>query len=95
MSAWHLLRFTVYSQCSAGRRLLGRRGPESGRLRREDSGGAALRRLPAVARALSQAREQVQHYRAALAKRETGLDLRGYVVVAVGLERMLGEEIPG
>ncbi len=33
--------------------------------------------------------------RAALVKREGKLDLRTYVVVAVGLERMLGEEVPG
>ncbi len=54
---------------------------------------AALRQLPDVANAFTEARDQAKHYRAALVKREGKLNLRTYVVVAVGLERMLGEEI--
>ena len=49
----------------------------------------------AISESGSQAREQAERYRAALVKREGDLDLRTYAVVAVGLERMLGEEIVG
>lgn len=52
-----------------------------------------LRRTPAVARAFAGAREQLERYRMALLKREAALDLRAYAVVAVGLERLLGDEI--
>jgi hypothetical protein len=56
---------------------------------------AALRRLPAVVAALGEARQQAQRYSRALLRRigEETLKLRSYVVVAVGLERMLGEEV--
>ncbi len=55
----------------------------------------ALRQLPDVKKALTEARNQAERYREALVKREGELNLRTYVVVAVGLERMLGEEIVG
>lgn len=57
----------------------------------------ALRRLPPVARALSAAREQAASYRIALLRRfgAATLNLRCYAVVAVGLERLLGEEVEG
>ncbi len=71
------------------RKDLGRKGEE---LRAMDE--TALRRLPAVAKAFDEARAQAERYRAALVKqRGDTLDLRGYVVVAVGLERILGEEV--
>jgi len=54
---------------------------------------AALRQLPGVAKAFTEAREQAERYRAALVKREGELNLRSYAVVAVGLQRILGEEI--
>ena len=55
---------------------------------------ASLRRLPQVKRALAEARQQAGHYRRALRRRyDTEINLRTYVVVALGLERMLGEEI--
>ena len=67
---------------------------ESGReIRGMDA--AQLRRVPAVAQAVAAARDQVERYRAALLKREGALDLRAYVVVAVGLERLLGEKVEG
>ena len=54
----------------------------------------ALRQLTPVARAFTEARAQAERYRAALSRqRGSEIDLRSYVVVAVGLERMLGEEI--
>ena len=58
----------------------------------------ALRQLPQVASALAEGRAQALGYRNALIDRygDSTLDLRTYVVVAVGLERMLAEEIgPG
>ncbi len=54
-----------------------------------------LYQQPSVARAFSEAQQQIEHYRRALVKQEDGLNLRCYVVVAVGLERILGEEIKG
>ncbi len=55
---------------------------------------AALRRLPAVQAALAEAREQVERYRDALVRqRGDSVRPRGYAVVAVGLERLLGEEV--
>jgi len=54
---------------------------------------AALRQLPVVAKAFTEARDQAVRYRAALVKREGELNLRTYAVVAVGLERILGEEV--
>ena len=53
----------------------------------------SLRELPVVAKAFEQARGQTERYRAALLKqRGDEFELRTYVVVAVGLERILGEE---
>jgi len=46
-----------------------------------------------VAKAFTEAREQAERYRAALVKREGELNLRSHAVVAVGLQRILGEEI--
>ncbi|MCP4680321.1 MAG: AAA family ATPase [Deltaproteobacteria bacterium] len=60
-----------------------------------DMDEAALRRLPPVAKAFTEARDQAERYRAALVRREGELNLRCYAVVAVGLERILGEEIEG
>ena len=55
---------------------------------------AALRGLPAVKTALDQARRQVERYRDALQRqRGSAGHPRGYAVVAVGLERLLGEEV--
>ncbi len=54
---------------------------------------AALRQLPGVAQAFAEAREQLERYRKALIQREGKLELRSYAVVAVGLERILGEEV--
>jgi hypothetical protein len=70
------------------RKELGRSGPDLA-----DLDEVALRQLPPVARALTAARNQVKRYRSALLEQEPELDLRSYVVVAVGLERMLGEEV--
>ncbi len=70
------------------RKALGKKGLE---LRSMDE--AALRQLPAVAKAFSQARNQAKDYRAALERRSVPSGIRSYVVVAVGLERMLGEEV--
>ena len=55
---------------------------------------AELRKLPAVKKAFDEAREQAKRYRAALVRREGERNLRTYAVVVVGLERMLGEEVP-
>jgi len=68
---------------------LGKTGEE---LREMDD--AALRRLPPVAAALAAARQQVLAYRGALVRKLGAAEPRCYVVVAVGLERLLGEEAP-
>ena len=69
---------------------LGKSGQELLRMDAE-----ALRQLPRVAGALAEARQQAERYRRALWRRHgESIDLRTYVVVAVGLERILGEEIP-
>ncbi len=60
-----------------------------------DMDEAALRRLEPVAKAFTEARDQAERYRAALVRREGELNLRCYVGVAVGLERIRGEEIEG
>lgn len=53
-----------------------------------------LARLPPVARALTAAKEQAQRYRAALLRRIGPLpELRVFTLIAVGLERVLTEEI--
>jgi hypothetical protein len=71
------------------RKLLGKKGRE---LRAMDD--SALRRLPAVEAALAEARDQVESYRAALVRqRGEAVRPRCYVVVAVGLERLLGQEV--
>lgn len=67
---------------------LGKKGQE---LREMDE--AALSRLPKVRAALDAAETQVRRYRTALLKREGKLNLRSFVVVAVGLECILGKEI--
>ncbi len=55
---------------------------------------AALRELPPVKRAFAEAREQVERYRNALERRYgDAVRRRSYAVVAVGLERLLGEEV--
>ena len=52
-----------------------------------------LRSLAPVAAALEAAREQAARYGAALKKQVGETQPRCYVVVTVGLERMLGEEV--
>ncbi|MCP4658930.1 MAG: AAA family ATPase, partial [bacterium] len=71
------------------RRELGVKGRE---LREMDED--ALRELAPVTKAFTEARDQVDRYRAALVRSQgaEALNLRAYVVVAVGLERLLGEE---
>ncbi len=71
------------------RKVLGKKGRE---LRGMDE--TALRRLPAVKTALVEARGQVAGYAAALVRqRGDAVRPRCYAVVAVGLERILGEEV--
>ncbi len=67
---------------------LGKTGEE---LRAMDEEG--LRELKAVSSELGEAREQVRRYRDALVKKFPEAEPRCYAVVAVGLERMLGEEV--
>ncbi len=56
-------------------------------------GEKELRELPPVATAFQEGRDQAVRYRDALGRRYgEALQLRSYVVVAVGLERLLGEE---
>jgi hypothetical protein len=71
------------------RKDLGRSGRE---LREMDA--EALRRLPPVAQALADAREQARRYSEAM-QRQRGeeLKLRSYAVVAVDLERLVCEEV--
>ena len=59
-----------------------------------DMDEAELRKLASVETAFTEAKKQAKRYRAALVKREGERNLRTYAVVAVGLERMLGEEVP-
>jgi len=71
------------------RKALGKKGQE---LRAMDE--TALRELPALKTALAEAREQVERYRAALVRqRGDAVRPRCYVAVAVGLERLVGEEV--
>ncbi len=60
-----------------------------------DLSDADLRRLPAVDTAFTEAKGQLERYRAALTRRHgpSALNLRCYTVVAVGLERVLGTEV--
>ncbi len=67
---------------------LGRKGADL-----REMGDAALRALAPVAVALAEARKQVLDYRDALARKFGEVRPRCYVVVAVGLERVLGEEV--
>ncbi len=67
---------------------LGKKGHEL-----RDMDEANLRGLSPVKRAFAEAKKQARLYREALRRREGELNLRTYVVVAVGLERMLGEEV--
>ncbi len=54
---------------------------------------AELLKLSAVEKAFEEGKEQAERYRTALVKRHgEELKLRSYVVVAVGLERLLFEE---
>ncbi|MCP4655352.1 MAG: hypothetical protein GY856_08030 [bacterium] len=53
----------------------------------------ALRELTPVSSALGAAREQVVRYRDAVVKKISEARPRCFVVVAVGLERILGEEV--
>ncbi len=80
------------------RKTLGKKGRE---LRNLDD--AALRRLPAVQAALAEARDQVEGYRQALLRqrgvgppsggRGDNVRPRACAVVAVGLDRLVGEEV--
>ncbi len=72
------------------RNQLGKKGLE---LRNMSS--AAVRQLSPVAKALAEARDQAKRYSEGLLKRlgDTDLKLRCYVVVAVGLEHILGEAV--
>jgi hypothetical protein len=71
------------------RKELGRSGQEL-----RDLPAADLRRLPPVAQAFEAAHEQARRYAAALQRRGgEPLTLRSYAVVAVGVERILGEEV--
>jgi Predicted AAA-ATPase len=71
------------------RKTLGKKGREL-----SDLDESALRELPAVKAALIEARGQVERYRGALVRqRGTAGRVRGYAVVAVGLGRLLGEEV--
>ena len=71
------------------RKTLGKKGQEL-----RDMDEATLRELPPVKKAFAQARGQVRDYRDGLVqKRGESFSPRGYAVVAVGLERLLGEEV--
>ena len=71
------------------RKELGKKGRELAGMDEE-----ALRQLPRVRSAFAEARRQIGHYRRALSRRHgSSINLRSYTVVAVGLERILGEEI--
>ena len=71
------------------RKQLGKKGQEL-----RDLDEAALRELPAVKTAFTEASAQVARYREALIRqRGNAVRPRCYAVVAVGLERILGEEV--
>ena len=56
---------------------------------------AKLRQLEPVQEAFAEAGKQVRRYREALARKYgAGVPRRSYAVVAVGVERLLGEEVP-
>jgi len=71
------------------RKSLGKKGQE---LREMDE--KALRQLPGVRKAFDEARAQARPYREALIAQRGNVPLRCYAVVAVGLERLLGEDVP-
>ncbi len=55
----------------------------------------APRQQKPVKKALAEARQQARRYRDALARKYgEGVPRQSYAVVAVGLERLLGEEVP-
>jgi len=59
-----------------------------------DMDAEVLRQLPPVAQAFAEAREQARRYSASLQRiHGEALRLRSYVVVAVDLERLLGDEV--
>ena len=68
-------------------------GKKGGELREMDD--ETLRKLTPVASAFRAARKQVLDYRDALVKKIHEAQPRCYAVVAVGLEHVLGEEVPG
>jgi hypothetical protein len=71
------------------RKTLGRKGRELSAMDERSLG-----ELPAVKAALAEARDQVERYRAALVRqRGDKVRPRCYAVVAVGFERLLGEEV--
>jgi hypothetical protein len=73
------------------RKTLGQKGRELSAMDERSLG-----ELPAVKTALAEAREQIERYRAALVRqRGDAVRPRCYAVVAVGLERLLGEEVRG
>jgi hypothetical protein len=77
-------------------KLVRRRDLGTSGLELRDLDADALRQLPPVAQAFAEARQQAQRYSAALRRRHgSDLSLRSYVIVAVDLERLLGEEING
>ncbi|HBL27130.1 MAG TPA: AAA family ATPase [Acidobacteria bacterium] len=85
----HGYRDVLFELKLVRRKDLGKTGQE---LREMDE--EALRRLPPVARALDEAREQARRYCAALQRHHgEDLELRSYAVVAVDLERLLGDEV--
>jgi hypothetical protein len=72
------------------RKELGKRGQELRTMSQEE-----LRRLPPVAKAFAEAQEQARRSHVALLRqRGEELSLRSYVIVAVDLERILGEALP-
>ncbi len=71
------------------RKELGKKGEEL-----REMHDSTLRKLKPVAKALQDAKAQVRRYRSRLENRHRDLDLHSYAVVAVGLERMLGKEVP-
>jgi hypothetical protein len=55
----------------------------------------ALRNLPLMKSQMEEARKQVRKYGSVLTKKYGNLRLRQYAVVALGFERLWGEEVPG
>ncbi len=61
----------------------------------EEISPEALRNLPIMKSRMEEARKQVQKYGPVLRKKCGNLRLRQYAVVALGFERLWGEEVPG